>query len=72
MAYTKLFGGQMDKLFSVTEAANYLNLSRWTIYSWLSSGRLSRVKLGSRCMIKGSEIQRLIDAGSRDAQGPDR
>jgi excisionase family DNA binding protein len=59
----------MDKLFSVTEAATYLNLSRWTIYSWLSSGRLARVKLGSRCLIKASELERLIAEGSIGTDG---
>jgi excisionase family DNA binding protein len=61
----------MDKLFSVAEAASYLNLSRWTIYSWLSNGKLSRVKLGSRCVIKASDIERLIEEGSK-APGPRR
>ena len=56
----------MEKLFSVEEAAQLLGgLSKWTIHAWFSQGRLQRVKIGSRSMIKESELQRLIDAGSK-------
>jgi hypothetical protein len=45
-----LIGGVMeqDRLYSVKESAKFLgNISPWTIHSWLSKGRLARVKVGS-------------------------
>jgi excisionase family DNA binding protein len=60
-----------DKLFSVRAAAEWLGgVSVWTIRSWLSQGRLRRVKIGSRTMIRRSELEKLIDDGevSRDQQ----
>jgi excisionase family DNA binding protein len=54
----------MDTLLSVEEAAKQLGgLSKYTIHSWLSSGRLRRTKIGSRTMIKASELERFIEAG---------
>ncbi|AXC10329.1 hypothetical protein ACPOL_0978 [Acidisarcina polymorpha] len=35
-------------------------LSIYTIHAWLSSGKLRRTKVGSRTMIRESELQRVI------------
>jgi len=35
------------------------------IHAWFSQGRLQRVKIGSRSMVKESELQRVIDDGSK-------
>lgn len=54
----------IEMLYSVPEAAKLLgNISVWTVRSWLSKGVLSKVKIGSRTMIKESELVRLIEAG---------
>lgn len=53
-----------DRLFSVKGAAAYLGgLSPYTISAWLSQGKLRRVKVGSRTMIRESELQRFVAAG---------
>jgi excisionase family DNA binding protein len=53
-----------DKLFSVRDAAGFLgNISPYTVHAWLSSGRLRRCKVGSRTMIRLSELERFIEAG---------
>jgi excisionase family DNA binding protein len=53
-----------DRLFSVKGAAAYLGgLSPYTIHAWLSEGRLRRVKVGSRTMVRRSELDRLISEG---------
>jgi len=53
-----------DRLFSVRDAAAYLGgLSPYTISAWLSQGKLRRVKVGSRTMLRQSELDRLIAAG---------
>lgn len=61
-----------DKLCSVKDAAAYLGgLSVYTIHAWLSQGRLRRVKVGSRTMIRESELQRVIEDGGKSL-GPRR
>lgn len=61
-----------DRLFSVRDAAAYLGgLSPFTVHAWLSSGRLKRVKIGSRTMLRQSELERFIAAGD-GAKGPGR
>jgi excisionase family DNA binding protein len=57
---------QMDELFSVEEAARRLGgLSKYTIHAWLSQGKLMRTKVGRRTMIRGSELQRVIEDGGK-------
>jgi len=61
----------MDELLSVEEAARRLGgLSKYTIHAWLSSGKLRRTKVGSRTMIRESELQRVIEDGGKSADGP--
>jgi excisionase family DNA binding protein len=56
----------MDELLSVDEAARRLGgLSKYTIHAWLSSGKLRRTKVGSRTMIRESELQRVIEDGGK-------
>ncbi len=56
----------MDALLSVEEAARKLGgLSKYTIHAWLSSGKLRRTKVGSRTMIRESELQRVIEDGGK-------
>jgi excisionase family DNA binding protein len=52
----------LDKLFSVEEAALELGgLSKYTIHAWLSQGKLRRTKVGSRTMIRESDLQAFIE-----------
>jgi excisionase family DNA binding protein len=51
----------MDSLLSVEEAARRLGgISKWTVHAWLNKGRLRRTKVGSRTMIRESELERVI------------
>ena len=62
----------MDALVSVTEAARRLGgISHWTIRAWLSQGKLQRTKVGNRTMIRESELERVIQEGSK-APAPKR
>ena len=60
-------GGQkVEQLISIDEAARRLGgLSRYTIESWLSKGRLPRVKVGTRTMLRESDLQKVIEYGGR-------
>jgi excisionase family DNA binding protein len=56
----------METLFSVKQAAKALGeISPWTVYAWISQGRLRKVKIGSRTMIAESELRRFIEAGKQ-------
>ena len=51
----------MDKLHSIQSAAEFLGgISPWTVRAWLSRGKLSRVKIGSRTMVREKELTKLI------------
>ena len=50
-----------ERLYSVPDAAKRLGgLSKWTIYSWLSQGKLRRTKVGGRTMIRESELAKVV------------
>lgn len=54
----------MEKLYSVKEAADLLGVSKWTIHTWLSRGKLQRTKVGGRTKIRESELERVpVDGG---------
>ena len=56
----------MDALLSIDEAARRLGgLSKYTIHAWLSRGKLRRTKVGSRTMIRESELERVIEEGGK-------
>lgn len=58
-----------DRLFAVQAACEYLGgISPWTLYAWLSQGRLRRTKVGGRTMVRESELVKLIhDEPSKEA-----
>ena len=54
----------MDKLaLGIDEAAGLIGLSPWTIRKYVSTGRLSVVKIGRRTLIERAELERLIEEG---------
>jgi len=58
----------MDALLSVSDVAGRLGgISKWTIYAWLSQGKLQRTKVGGRTMIRESELAKVIDDGGKSA-----
>ena len=50
----------MERLYSVSEAAEALRVAKCTIWAWLKSGRLRGTKIGDRRLIRESELQRVI------------
>lgn len=54
----------MDELCSISAGARTLGgLSEHTINKWLTEGKLTRVKIGSRTMLKVAELQQIIESG---------
>ncbi len=55
----------MERLYSIASAAEALGgVSRKTVETWLSRGRLRRTKVGRRTMIRASELQRFLDSST--------
>lgn len=50
----------LPKLYSVTEAAALLKISRWTLWRKLKDGQVRRTKVGGRTLIKEAELVKLI------------
>jgi excisionase family DNA binding protein len=50
-------------LLSVEEAARKLGgVSKWSVYSWLSQGKLRKTKVGSRVMIGERDLEAFLAA----------
>ncbi len=50
-----------EALLSVEQAAQRLGgVSRWSVYAWLSQGRIRKTKVGSRVMIGESDLQAFV------------
>ncbi|MBI3477733.1 MAG: helix-turn-helix domain-containing protein [Acidobacteria bacterium] len=57
---------EAEKLYSVPEAAKFLGgISKWTVHAWLAQGKMRRTKVGSRTMIRESELQKVIEEGGK-------
>ncbi len=61
----------MENLLSVEQAAERLGgVSRWSVYAWLSKGRLRKTKVGSRVMIAEVDLQAFVAACNEEPAAP--
>jgi excisionase family DNA binding protein len=52
----------MEKLLTIRELAERLNIAEGTAYHWLSEGRLKCVRFSKRCVrFRDSDVQELLD-----------
>jgi excisionase family DNA binding protein len=51
--------------FTILEAADYLRISRALLYKLIHEGRVKTVKIGKRTIIRGAELERLLDQAGR-------
>ena len=58
----------MRKLVTVTEAAETLGMSPWTLRRWISNRQIRSFKLGRRRMLAQADLDALISAGERPAR----
>ncbi len=57
---------ETDALLSIEETARRLGgVSKWTVAAWLSRGIMQRTKVGSRTMIRESELRKVIQDGGK-------
>lgn len=64
----------LEEILTVEEVAEYLKLSKATIWRWCQSGKLPAFRLGHQWRIHGGELQKLINANtmSPKAEGEER
>ncbi len=49
------------QLLRVNEAAELLNVSRWTVYRWVEDARLSATKIGTQSLrVSAHSVDKLI------------
>ena len=53
----------LDRLYSIDNAAERLDVSTWAIRSWIKKKKIKSTKLGSRRLIARSELRRIISEG---------
>lgn len=65
----------LEKLYTISEAAQYLRVSKWAIEAWLKQGKLRRTKAGARTVIRERELERFLcdepPLGAREAKEVD-
>jgi len=70
MSHKKNHTFEESLLLRVAEAARLLGIQESTLRAWLLARRVSRVRLGPRCIrVPASEVQRLIAEGTIPAKG---
>ncbi len=47
--------------FTISEAAQYLRISRALLYQLIRNGRIKTVKIGTRTILRGAELERFLD-----------
>ncbi len=51
----------MDDILTVPELANYLKVSRSTVWRWCNQGSLPAFKVGRSWRVRWSDMERLIE-----------
>ena len=54
----------MEKLLTTQEVADYLGLTRRTIYTYIENKTLPAVKIGKEWRVKKTELEAFINRGS--------
>ncbi|MBI5749787.1 MAG: helix-turn-helix domain-containing protein [Nitrospinae bacterium] len=58
------------RLLRPEEAANFLSVSKWTIYRWIEEGRLKATKVGPGCLrIFSESIEELVEKNTISSIG---
>jgi len=58
------------RLLRPEEAANFLSVSKWTIYRWIEDGKLKATKVGPGCLrIFSESIEDLVEKNTITSVG---
>lgn len=55
----------MDEILTVREVAEYLKLSRTTIWRWCNNGKVDAFKVGRGWRIHRTEVEKIIGRDSK-------
>lgn len=53
--------GTADRLLTVQEAADWLRVSRWSVYNLIRSNQLHTVRIGRRRLVTRAALARCIE-----------
>lgn len=56
----------MDKILTVPEIAQYLKVSRTTVWRWCNEGKLPAFKVGRGWRIHRSEVEKIVGRDLKD------
>ena len=62
----------MDEILTVREVAEYLKLSRTTIWRWCLEGKLKAFKVGRGWRIHRSEIEKITEQNTHNLGEPEQ
>ncbi len=62
----------MEKLLSVSDAAQRLGISRHTLNGWVSKRKVPFVKLGRRTLFNPTDLERIIKANTFEPRRRER
>ena len=57
----------MDKLLTVSEAADFLGVANQTLYNWVNQRRIPHVKLGKKLLFNPEALKEHIEKNSVQA-----
>ncbi len=55
-----------DRFLTPRQFADRLSISRWTVYAWISEGKIKSVKIGRLVRIPESEVERIVQEGLQE------
>ena len=55
-----------QQLLSPQQFADKIAVSRWTIYGWISSGKIESIKIGRLVRIRETEVERIVQEGLQE------
>jgi acetyl-CoA synthetase len=55
-----------DRFLTPKQFADRLSISRWTVYAWISEGKIKSVKIGRLVRIPESEVERIVQEGLQE------
>ncbi len=56
-----------DTYFTISEAANELNISRQTLYRWIADSKIATEKIGGVILVKKDDVRAYVDLPTRMA-----
>jgi excisionase family DNA binding protein len=58
---------QADLLLTVEEAADWLRVSRWSVYNLIRSSQLRTIKIGRRRLVTRAALAECVELLAKDA-----